>query len=84
MVLPDRIELTRQSRLILILLRFSVQRSVFVWHSCVTPWAWRLPHTVGWLQGRSSVHLSISLRWLELLKGRNCGICRQLKTAFKL
>jgi len=33
LVLPDRIELTRQSCLILILLYFSVRRSVFVWHS---------------------------------------------------
>jgi hypothetical protein len=35
LVLPDRIELRFQSPLALILLRFSVRRSVFVWHSWV-------------------------------------------------
>src|SRR5215831_787614 len=35
LVLPDRTDLRLQSCLVLILLRFSVQRSVFVWHSCV-------------------------------------------------
>jgi hypothetical protein len=35
LVLPDGIELFLQSCFILILLYFSVQRSVFVWHSWV-------------------------------------------------
>ena len=44
LVLPDRIELRPQSCLMLILLGFSVRRSVFVWHSWVT----LLPRTRHW------------------------------------